>query len=204
MRIAFLSSQWPAVRIGGIGTYTFQCAAALARAGHHPHVFTLPLPPDVRRNLPPGITLHAVPDPSQDPSPPTTSLGGMLAYQIALQRRFAAALRAAHQEHPFDILEAPEYEAPALSLLDHRPLPIVTHLHSSSAITRAVDQIPADREQALREALELHVIVSADGNCAPRHSVIAETRRVYDLPDLASNTRVIPLPFAVPDIPFQL
>jgi glycogen synthase len=204
MRMAFLSSQWPAVRIGGIGMYTFQCAAALARAGHQPHVFTLPLPADARRQVPAGIALHEIPDPAQFPAPLPGSLGSMLAYQIALQRRFAAALRQAHQDHPFDILEAPEYEAPALSLLDHRPLPIVTHLHSGSAIARVVDQATVDREQALRESLELHVLASADATCAPSHAVLAETRRACELSDLAVGTRVIPLPFAAPDIPFQL
>jgi glycosyltransferase involved in cell wall biosynthesis len=195
MRIAFLSSQWPAVRIGGIGMYTFQCAAALARAGHQPHVFTLPLPADAHRQVPAGIAVHEIPDPAQSSAPRPASLGGMLAYQIALQRRFAAAVFQSHQDHPFDILEAPEYEAPALTLLDNRPLPIVTQLHSGSAI---------DREQALRESLELHVLASADATCAPSHSVLAETRRAYDLPDLAASTRVIPLPFAAPDTPFHL
>jgi glycogen synthase len=128
----------------------------------------------------------------------------MLAYQIALQRRFADAVRHAHQDHPFDILEAPEYEAPAFALFDHRPLPVVTQLHSGSAVVRAVDQIPLDREQALRESLELHVLAAADATCAPSYAVITDTLRAYDLPDLAPATRVIPLPFAAPEASFQL
>jgi glycogen synthase len=204
MRIAFLSSQFPAVRIGGIGTYTVQCAGALAGAGHEPHVFTLPLPGDARRACAAGVTVHEIGDPAQAAAAPTASLGNMLAYQMALQRRFAAAVCAAHEANPFDILEAPEYEAPALMLFAQRPLPIVTQLHSGSAIARQVDQSTVDREQALREALELQVLTAADGICAPSQSVIAETRRAYDLPDLAARARVIPLPFAAPDVPFQL
>ncbi len=107
----------------------------------------------------------------------------------------------------FDIVEAPEYEALGEKLraaLGDVSVPVVTHVHSGSAIAREVGNVANDAEQMLREAMELEAIVGSDGVCAPSGAVIEDTRRVYGMEELAGEAQVIPLPVDLPEGNFAL
>ncbi|MGN6368836.1 MAG: glycosyltransferase [Phycisphaerae bacterium] len=203
MRIALLTSQFPGARLGGIGAYSLHAARALAAAGHEPHLFTFTLPEDVRRALPAGIVVHEVEDLAarahnntlQGDLLSAIQSGGEATYRLAMGALLCEAFRLAHAAKPFDIVEGPEYEALALPLMMGPPLdlPLVTQLHSGSALARTAMNLPQTSEQMLMEAFEFACIRLADARCAPSHQVIIDTRTVGPV----EQAEVIPLPFVI-------
>src|SRR6478609_3588493 len=119
MRIAMLTHQWPGARMGGIGTAMRETASALAGAGHEVHVFTLALPADVRAGIPVGVTIHEVEDLAArvrtgnvlGALAAVVNAGGEGVYRLALGVLLCEAVREAHRQIPFDVVEAPEVEA---------------------------------------------------------------------------------------------
>lgn len=201
MRIALLTHQFPSARLGGIGAYTLHNARALAAAGHEPHIFTLQLPS--LPTLPPGVTLHEITLPS--PAQPPEACAELI-YRLTLADAFAGHVLAAHRTTPFDIIEGPEYESPGRGLAQCN-IPLITHLHSGSAIARHLQESfggseseSASAEQAMREALELELLAASDACCAPSHAVLTDTFRAYGVGPF--DAEVIPLPFDPPDVPF--
>ncbi len=182
MRIAFLTHQWPGVRMGGIGAYVRQSAAALALAGHEPHVFTLSA--DLT-DVPPGVTLHPTADLAERVRTGRVSAaaaaavhaGGEGLYRLAVAALLTDAFRAEHARQPFDVVEAPEVDALGLPLLldDGRDVPVVTHLHCCSAVAHAANGRPAGPNLPLIQSLELAAIQAADGLCAPTRAVVEAT-----------------------------
>src|ERR1035437_3420081 len=110
MRIALLSYEFPGCRPGGIGSYVDKCAQAFAAAGHEPHVFTLSLPADVRRQIPPGVRVHETAELAEAivagelPGALGAAIlnGGVGLYKLALGWRLCDALREVHGRTPFD------------------------------------------------------------------------------------------------------
>ncbi|HEY2588333.1 MAG TPA: glycosyltransferase family 4 protein [Tepidisphaeraceae bacterium] len=210
MRIALLSHQWPGARMGGIGTCVRQTALALAGAGHDVHVFTLTLPEDVRRQIPPEIRVHeaaALSEAMQGRTVPAplaaaAAAGGAGAYRLALAWRLAEPLLALHRDQPFDVVEAPEVEALGLPLLlCGFDAPVVTHLHCPTAVARSANELANHAIDApLVDALESAAIHLADAVCAPTKAVLELTRELAPVP---SDGRVIPHPFVAGEHPFE-
>jgi glycosyltransferase involved in cell wall biosynthesis len=199
LRIGLLTSQYPGVRLGGIGVYSLACARGLARAGHEVHVFTLVLPANAQRNWGDGIHVHELDVPPLDSSAPGgIRLGGATLYRLASARAFAGGALHVHRKTPLDILEAPEYEAPA-SLLLGGDIPVITHIHSGTALAGI-----AGAESFLRESLELEVLLGADAVCAPSRAVLEDTRETYTLPNLRPDAEILHLPFDADIPPFEL
>ena len=98
MRIAFLTSQFPGIRMGGIGSNTLAIARGLADIGHDVHLFTFHLPPDLLAALPATITFHATPDLAQ----PIRSLARAYGHEANL-----ASVRITPGE-PFALMADPE------------------------------------------------------------------------------------------------
>jgi glycosyltransferase involved in cell wall biosynthesis len=186
--------------------YTVQCAGGLARAGHEVHVLTLPLPADAKAAIPAGVTVHEVdPTKGEGGADVPMPLGGEVLYRVAVAEAFGRRVRRLASEGlRFDVIEGPEYEAAGMSLILGE-VPVITHVHSGSAIARhgvASASSPTDAETALREAIELHAMMGSDALCAPSQSVIDDTRRAYDADAVGGlNARVIPLPFTPPRPP---
>lgn len=211
MHIAFLTFEFPDARPGGVGSYTLNVARSLASAGHHAHIFTLSLPPDVRFSLnsqhsalSTRLAIHETPDLAERitantlPGPLGSVLlnGGLPIYKLAVGALLADNLRQIHAITPLDIIEAPEYEALGLPLmLDPIPgVPIVTQIHLSSAINRWAEAYPANPLDDLTDALERSVILAADGLYAATANIAATTRRLlpFDRP-----AAIIPYPVSL-------
>ena len=200
--------------MGGVGTYTYECARALALAGHETHVFTLTLPADIRAQTPAGVVVHEVSDLAQrvdDGHLPgalaaAVPAGGEGVYRLALAWLLCEAVRAEHQLRPLDIVEAPDYEALGLPLLLNPVggpgvaggggigggLPVVTQIHLGTAIWRECNAVPTTPESRLFEALELAAITVADGLCSPTKQVVTDLRRHVPIP---GDVAALPLPF---------
>ncbi len=186
MRIAFLSHQWPGARMGGIGAYVRNAAAALAIYGHDVHVFTLNLPADARGNAPASVTVHETPDLATSvangtlPAPlaATINAAGDGIYRLAIAQVLTDAFLREHAQQPFDIVEVPEVESLGLPLLLNRTttVPVVTHLHCATAIAYAGNSITLGESERLIIALEFAAIHLSDAVCAPTRRVVELTR----------------------------
>lgn len=204
MRIALLTSQWPGARLGGIGVYTISCALGLAREGHEVHLFTPILPVGTKQDWHPGIHVHELDIvPIDTAGQASIALGGATLYRMASALAFRDGVMSVHRETPLDVIEAPEYEAPAGQLLAGE-IPVIAHVHSGSAIANALDAARSDSpEQLIRESLELEVLLGSDGVCAPSAAVMQDTRDAYQL-DIRPDAQTLPLPFDAPEAPFVM
>lgn len=209
MRIAFLTHQWPGIRMGGIGAAVRQTAAALAAAGHEVHLFTFEIPPDLAASIPTGVHFHQVPSLAVRVS--NNSLNPILAaaidsagegaYRLALASLLCESLLGEHAQNPFDIIEAPEVDALALPLLLRADFtaPIVTHLHCCTALANFANQQISTPTQSLTTSLEFASIHLARALCAPTSAVVAATRRFVPI---ARDVAIIPHPFNAASAPF--
>ena len=203
MRVALFTHQWPEVRLGGIGSCVRQLAAALASAGHEPHVFTLTLDVEARKNLPARVLVHearTIAERVQTGEPSSAmaaaiNSGGEGIYRLSIGWLLAARFREVHQHLPFDILEAPDVEALALPLLldADRDFPIVTHLHCCTAIAHEANRVAIGQAEQLIQSLEFAAIHLADGVCAPTQAVVDATR---SFTPFNRNPTIVPYPFA--------
>jgi glycosyltransferase involved in cell wall biosynthesis len=195
MRIAFLTTQFPGIRMGGIGSNTLAIARGLADIGEEVHLFTFHLPADVLANLPTNIRFHAVPDlaarVAQRLVPPELAAaqsGGPALHFLTQGTLLADALLAQHAATPFDVVEAPDYEALLLPLA-HRlateniahPPATVTHIHSGSAINRRGNNLPTGPDDLAVDALEQAAIMSASAACSTTAAVARESRISFPL-----------------------
>lgn len=142
MRLALLSYEYPPeTGLGGIGTYTWTQAHALARAGHDVHVLAGAADPGpLRREEDDGVAvwrLHggAAPGPLRR----LGALAGRLGWWWSRNRlengeRMRRLLRAAAASGPFDLVEVPECGAEGLALdLGRRCLKVV-RFHSPARL----------------------------------------------------------------------
>lgn len=124
MRIAFLSFEFPPETAhGGISTYTAQAADLLADCGHEVEVFAggADVATFVRS---PGVRVHTV--------------GCLDNCRFGFPAGHAFARR--HAEAPFDVLEAPEYQAEAEFAIRFAPeIPLVVRMHSPSALLARIN-----------------------------------------------------------------
>jgi glycosyltransferase involved in cell wall biosynthesis len=212
MRIAFLTSQFPGIRMGGIGSNTLAIARGLADIGHDVHVFTFHLPADLLATLPKNITFHPTSDLAQRAADALFSLelaaaaqsAGPPVHFLTQGTLFAAALLHQHATTPFDIVEAPDYEALLLPLI-HRlhtesiphPPATVTHIHSGSAINRRGNHLPTTSDDLAIDALEQAAIMSATAACSTTAAVARESRISFPL-DRHIETTPLGIPAANP------
>ena len=213
MRIAYFTHQFPGVRMGGLGSYTVAAARALAAQGHDVHIFTFSVREDVRRQFAEDsiapVVLHDVADLATRVAngrisaelAAAASAGGDAVYRLAMGAMLGEALIAEHVIRPFDVVEAPEYEALTLPLMlslrqagtSVPPLAVVTQLHSGAAISRRGNsQIDTPADITI-DALETAAILLADGVVAMTQAVVRETQRA-----LGVDRDVALVPLAVP------
>jgi len=151
MRIAILSYEYPPeTGFGGIGTYSYYQARALARLGHDVHVFA-------------GSTRNGLFHSEHDGVKVTRIkregwLHGMLDgarqarawwFQNRVATAYAAhqALAKAHAKKPFDLVEAPECGADAMVSSTLLAVPTAVRLHSPARLIMNIyDTTRMDRE----------------------------------------------------------
>ncbi len=201
MRIALLSLQWPGARMGGIGAYGLQAVAALAKAGHQPHLFTLSLPNDCRDHTPPGVVVHEVEDLAAGQrggqlhaaSVSALAAGGEAMYRLGLAWRLTQQVLKTHRQTPFDIAEAAEVDASGLPLLlENTGIPVVTQMHLCSGLAYQAHGQELIGQRRLIAAMEFAAIHLADGLCAATRSVAQRTAQLLPLP---GAVRVLPYSF---------
>ena len=147
MKIGLLSFEYPPeTGFGGIGTYTWHQARALARIGHEVHVIAgskdeLPLTTQkhdgvfVHRYRPAGRMMQLF-----------DGLGRWRCWwtRQRLENSWAMyhALRMLEQKHKFDVLEMPECGAEGLLINSFAGIPTVVRFHSPSRLIMSMYDVP--------------------------------------------------------------
>lgn len=137
MRIAFISFEFPpATARGGIATYTAQAADMMARRGHEVEVFA-----------------------GGDEDASLTMLSGVRVHTVKCLNhcRFSfpagLAFAARHAEKPFDVVEAPEYQAEAEVAIRLVPdVPLVIRMHSPSELLARINTPQWERNIGFSQA----------------------------------------------------
>lgn len=168
MRVLLLAGEHPAVpeRTGGIGTFVAGAGAALADAGHEVHVLVCApglTPRDARDS---GVHLHV-----RGLVRGAGALRGAGPHLLAV----AASCRwHARPFGPFDVVEAPEWQAIGAGFAVFRTAPLVVSLQTPSAVI--CDHDPRLRLSRSADVLERWVARRADARLSISQLLVDELR----------------------------
>ncbi|AGC47026.1 family 2 glycosyl transferase [Myxococcus stipitatus DSM 14675] len=195
MRICLVSKELSPFFGGGIGTYVALMSRAFADAGHEVHVLTAPHPGLERAPvLLPGVRVHTVAELEPGyagafPFPPLRH--AMAAY---------TALQSLHAQHPFDLIEFPEYEGEGYFALRARrtlgqfaTAVLAVRLHTPTHEVQHFNRVTTlDMDAAQQEFMEDCSIRDADLLLSPTQSLLDLVRARLGLGD---EGVVVPHPF---------
>jgi hypothetical protein len=193
LRIALLSQALPEQSgSGGIGRYTFDLACGLHERGHEVYLFHKSEQPLRRYSL--GWEAHGIP-PAEYAVPhghPHPVLERNLRYSLALLRRLAAL----HQQVPFDIVHASNWDAEAAAVIRAGVLPTVLMLVSPLAQVIDTEHWPLTDDLRACVMLDAWQIANATAVCAPSSGVLSAYRTLMDLSE-ATLARVQLAPLGI-------
>jgi glycosyltransferase involved in cell wall biosynthesis len=193
MRIAILSFEYPPeTGFGGIGTYAYYQARALAKLGHDVHVFAGATKPGVTHSEHEGVKVTRIKREG--------SIHGMLdnarkARAWWFQNRVTTATDAfevfakAHAKKPFDFVEAPECGADAMVTSTMLSVPTAIKFHSPARLIMDIYDTPkTDRVlTAFAEQLAINqaaVLTSCSQFLADEvHAKMGERKPIHIVPN---------------------
>ena len=184
MRIAILSREFPPeTGWGGIGTYAYHLAHALAGLGHGVHVISRSerLEEYSRQDGP--VTVHRIRE-WKWRGPGSDFLYRYLPLsEWWYSRRVAEKIRELHRQQPFDVIEAAEYRAEAFHVARRAPAPVLLKLHSPTFV---LDPFAGGRPSRLREWLadrmESATARRAAGLCTPSRALGDTVAQAWGIP----------------------
>jgi glycogen synthase len=203
VRVALLSYEVPPdTGHGGIGTYIVAAAAMLAARGHDVEVFS-GARASARTDRDGRVVIHRIPG-----------------TRTEFRARVADAFAARHAAEPFDVLEAPEFEADyPLAIARCPDVPLVVKLHTPTfAIRRMMTEGWRYDQPAWRRAMwryqnrwgiglpraplddpECLAIALADVVSSPSRAIADLVCREWQIP--AERISLVPLPVQWPETP---
>ncbi len=133
MRIGFLSFEYPPGISGGIGSYIYLAARALAQSGHEITVICGKFPgQSLIEEEYPGVRVVRL---EWQPDGKYLNLGPTMGNL----QKIAETVRQLHRDRNFNIIEGPDYQFEAYRLLkDGFDCPIVTKLHSTNDLVAEI------------------------------------------------------------------
>jgi len=174
MQICFVSQEYPEeTGWGGIGTYTFEMAHALARTGHKAIVVSRALSHPQHYFEDDGVEVYRI-LPSLDLAS-TPVLWRLNRWWEGYRLAVAIKLKQILRERKIDLIESPELHAePLLHSLSHSKPPLVVRLHSGSSVVMNFE--PGHKDNArLKRGAESWLVSKAAHITSPsealRHSV---------------------------------
>jgi glycogen(starch) synthase len=198
MRVCLLSLEYPPEsHRGGIGTYTYNIAAGLARSGHEVHVITS------TRRIPAsheeaGVSVHKVRESRIRPGE-----ASRLMYSLQVAHK-ALSLR------PFDIVQANEFRSEAFILSYLRQFPLITRLATPFSLTEKLNGVLVPK-RPLFDCMERLQTVRSTGILSSTRAlarIVAESwridaSRIHVIPNSVDVSRVVQLGMRA-DIPRML
>jgi glycosyltransferase involved in cell wall biosynthesis len=196
MNIALVNPEYPSpsgLDQGGIATYTYSMAEALARLGHRIHVLVKigTVPPA----LPSSVTVHDyAPVPPRDPFRRLLSLiNGELYWERCFSIGVRKALIAISAAEPLDIVELSEYNGLAFALTPPLPFPIVIHFHTPSELVDFYNAVKVTARRGQWHAFEAKALSNATAFRSPSCALAKEMGARYSIP--GRLIEFIPHPF---------
>ena len=189
MRICLISREYPPeTHVGGIASYTYKTAAALARLGHEAHVITVSARA-AAEYVENGVTVHRFVEPRPRPRQLAT---------LAHARQVAATL-AAIPGH-FDEVQACEFGGEAFwyAARPSRPAPLITRLATPHfVVDRLNHQSPLAMRGLLARSLERLQTHWSDGVISPTRSLADIVARGWHI----ASERITVVPTGMDAIP---
>jgi glycosyltransferase involved in cell wall biosynthesis len=146
MRIAILSYEYPPeTGFGGIGTYAFYQARALAKLGHDVHVFAGSTKPGIHHSEHEGVKVTRI---KREGSINALLDNARKARAWWFQNRVTTGadayevLQKAHSKKPFDFVEAPECGADAMVSSTMLTIPTAVRFHSPARLIMNIYDTP--------------------------------------------------------------
>lgn len=189
LHICYISQEYPPeTGWGGIGSYTYEMAHAIAGAGHRVTVISRAVNAE-GVTTGDGVEVHRVaPSPAWDAVPALWRLNHVWpGFAWAAMRR----IRNIHREHPIDIVEAAEGRADSFfsGLIPGGPK-VLVRLHTARVFVDRINKVPSLAASRREYWLEKKAIAQASIVTAPSRAVIDLTQTWMKL----TNAVVIPNP----------
>ncbi len=181
MRIAIVSREFPPeTGWGGIGTYAYHIAHALAALGHDVQVIgrSERLEEYSRQDGP--ITVHRIREWKWRGPCSDVLYAHLPLPEWFYSKRVMEKVWELHRQAPFDVIEAPEYRAEAFHLVRHAPAPVVIKLHSPTFVLDewATYRVSWPREN-LVDLMERTAVRRAAAISAPSADLAARVARTW-------------------------
>lgn len=198
MRIALVNSEYPSRDgHGGIATYTYTLANALAAQGNIVHVLARGgSRPD---SLAPGIRFHTFNFKGASRIRrllDTTVFKGPIQWEIGHSRSIRELLLGIHEKEGLDIAEFPEYGGLAFACRDPVPFPVVIAFHTPKEMVDSLNNTPVSKERAAWHCFEGKSLLCATAFRSPSNSLKEYAIRRYKIPP--SSIAIIRNPIATP------
>jgi glycosyltransferase involved in cell wall biosynthesis len=191
LHVCYISQEYPPeTGWGGIGSYTYEMAHALANEGHRVTVISRAVDQESVVDDA-GVVIHRVaPKPNWDPIPIAWRMNRIWpGFAWAAMRK----LRQIHRSNPIDIVEAAEGRADGffVSYLPHRPK-LVTRLHTARIFIDRFNDVHGKQSGARDYWFEKQQICRANLVTAPSQAVVDLTQTW--LGSKAQHAIVVPNP----------
>ncbi len=185
MNIALVNAEYPTrsgVDHGGIATYTYVMANALARMGHG--VFVLAKEGTIPDPLDSGVRFATFR--SRPPRGLCRRLRDRFSYgEVAWQRGYSRGayqlVRALHAEHRLDVVESPEYNGLASRFRNDMGPALVIHLHTPTYLIDCYNRTSPSRRRRAWYTLERQGIRRGRLYVSPSMAVKREAERRYGI-----------------------
>lgn len=146
MRIALLSYEYPPeTGFGGIGTYAYYQARALAKIGHDVHVFAGSTKPGIHHSEHEGVKVTRIKRDgwfSQMLDGARKKRAWWFQNRLTTSRDAYEVLMKEHGRKPFDFVEAPECGADALVSSTMSTIPTAVRFHSPARLIMNIYNVP--------------------------------------------------------------
>lgn len=198
MRIALVNSEYPSRDgHGGIATYTYTLANALAGQGNTVHVLArLGSRPD---SLAPGIRFHTFNFKGYSRIRQFLDMrfyNGPVQWEIGHALSIREILLDIHGREGLDIAEFPEYGGLAFACRDPVPFPVVIAFHTPTEMVDSLNNAPASKDRAAWYRFEEKALLCATLFRSPSNSLKDYAIRRYKLSP--SSITIIRNPIAMP------
>jgi glycogen(starch) synthase len=195
VNIVFVNPEYPSRTFhdhGGIATYIYSMANALANAGNTVHI--LAKSKTIPDTLSPGVSFHTF---DHTPVPRMLPLFDHLTGNDTVwERGYSLAAKNCvmeiHRTTPIDIVEIAEYNGLAFEFSPPLPFPVVVHFHTPTEIIDRYNQKKVTPRQRRWYAFEAHALKRANGFRCPSNALKNEVCSRYSIPD--NQVSIIPHP----------
>lgn len=200
LHVCLLSEEYPPeTGWGGIGTYTYNLARGLGRAGHRVTVIAGCIE-NARTFSEEGVTVHRIgfAPPVQPLKKYPYRLFQAYAKTTPFYRKKMEFARAAwglvkqlqHSETPVDILETSEYDGNAHFIARSNLVPLVVKIHTPLILNYRLNKLAVDRDVIRCDRMERGQVARARGLTTPSHKMAELAREWIGSRDI----RVVPNP----------